>query len=348
MSAFLAIVKKELRSVRKDKTIMIAIFIQLFIASFSSVILVGLLAFYDPESIGLNATLSTRVGVIGDEPSSPLVRFLKDRNLKVTTFSSPLDAENAFQAGTIDVAMSIPEYSGSGVVDMQLFLPESESLSTMILMILKGPMKRYENYLRERQGVQVRYADIIGLPPTTYEFRYSFIIPILMFFPAFVAGSMVIDSISEELENHTLETLWAAPVSLRMIFGAKIAAALLLAVVQCALWLMLLRFNGIHMQNPGLILLLAAVIAAIIAVGSALISTYFKDRERSQFTYSLFISLSGGVSYFFDLSPIALMTRFATGDYYTDIADTAMYFVLLLALVATLSLMAKKLIAVKS
>jgi len=169
-----------------------------------------------------------------------------------------------------------------------------------------------------------------------------------MFFPAFVAGSMVIDSISEELENHTLETLWAAPVSLKLILGAKIAAALLLAVVQCALWLTLLRFNGVQVQKAGLVLLLAAMIAAIIAVGSALISMYFKDRERSQFTYSIFVSLSGGLSYFFDLSPTTLMTRFATGDYYTDIADTAMYFVLLLALVATLSLAAKKLIAVQS
>lgn len=346
MSAFYAIIKKELRSVRRDKTIMIAIFIQLFIASFSSVIVIGLLAFYDPGSIDLNAGISTNVGVIGDA-NSPLVRILRDSNLKVTAFSSPLDAENAFQAGTIDVAMSIPEYSG-GVVDMQLFLPESESLSTMILMILREPLKRYENYLREKQGVQVRYEDIKGRPPATYEFRYSFLIPILMFFPAFVAGSMVIDSISEELENHTLEALWAAPVTLRLIFGAKIAAALLLAVVQCALWLMLLRFNGVRMQNPELILLLAAAIAAIISVGSALISTYFKDRERSQFVYSLFVSLSGGMSYFFDLSPTTLMTRFATGDYYANIADIAMYFILLLALVATLSLVAKKLIAVKS
>ncbi len=346
MNAFYAIVKKELRSVTRDKTIMIAVFIQLFIASFSSVILVGLLAFYDPESIGLNARITTNVGVIGDA-GSPMVRFLRERNLKVTTFSSPLDAENAFQADTIDVAMFIPEDS-DGVVEMQLFLPESESLSTMILMILKEPMKRYENYLREKQGIQVRYSDIKGLPPATYEFRYSFLIPILMFFPAFVAGSMVIDSISEELENHTLETLWAAPVSLNLILGAKIAAALLLAVVQCALWLTLLRFNGVHMQNAGLILLLAAVIAAIIAVGSALISAYFKDRERSQFTYSLFVSLSGGLSYFFDLSPVALMTRFATGDYYTNIADIAIYLILLLGLLATLSVMAKKLIAVKS
>jgi len=346
MSAFYAIVKKELRSVSRDKTIMIAIVIQLFIASFSSVILVGLLSFYDPESIALNAGISTRVGVIGDA-GSPLVRFLRERRLNVTTFPSPLDAENAFRAGAIDAVVFIPADSG-GVVDMQLFLPKSESLSTMILMILKEPMKRYENYLREKNGVQVRYSDIEGMPPATYEFRYSFIIPILMFFPAFVAGSMVIDSISEEFENRTLETLRAAPVSLNLIFGAKIAAALLLAAAQCILWAMLLRFNNIRIQNQGLVVLLAAVIAAIIAVGSALISTYFKDRERSQFVYSLFVSTSGGLSYFFDLSPVALMTRYATGDYYAGMADMAIYFVLVLALLAVLPPAAKKLVTVKS
>jgi len=85
-----------------------------------------------------------------------------------------------------------------------------------------------------------------------------------------------------------------------------------------------------------------------IAVGSALISTYFKDRERSQFTYSLFVSASGGMSYFFDLSPVALMTRFATGDYYAGLADITIYSILLLVLLAILSLAEKKLIAVKS
>jgi ABC-type Na+ efflux pump permease subunit len=346
MSAFYAILKKELRSVSRDKTIMIAIMIQLFIASLSSVILSGLMSFYDPESISLNTRISARVGVLGDA-GSPIIGFLRDRNLKVTTFSSPQDAENAFQAGRVDAVMFIPEDSG-GVVNMQLFLPESESLSTIMLTILREPMKRYENYLREKQGIQVRYSDIEGRSPATYELRYSFAIPILMLFPAFVAGSMVIDSISEEFENRTLETLRAAPVSLNLIFGAKIAAALFLAVVQCTLWSMLLRFNGIRIQNQELVVLLAAVIAAIIAVGSALISTYFKDRERSQLVYSLFVSASGGVSYFLDLSPVAVMTRLATGDYYTDIADIAIYFILLMALLAMLSVAAKKLVAVKN
>jgi len=344
MSAFFAIVKKEFRSVSRDKTMVIAIMIQLFIASFSSVVVTGLMSFYDPEAI-LSARFNARVGVIGGA-GSPLLGFLQDRHLIVRTFSSALEAESAFRAGRVDAVMLIPEDDG-GVVNMQLFLPESESLSTMMLTILREPMKRYENYLRERRGVQVRYSDIAGPSPATYEFRYSFVIPILMFFPAFVAGSMVIDSISEEFENRTLDTLRAAPVSLNLIWGAKIAAALFLAVGQGILWSMLLRWNDIRIQNQQWVVLLGAVIAAIIAVGSALISMCFKDRERSQLVYSLFVSASGGVSYFFDLSPVALMTRYATGDYYVGLADMAVYFVLLLALVAVLSVTAKKLVTVK-
>jgi len=346
MNAFSAIVKRELRSVTKEKTIMIAVVIQLFIASFSSVILIGMLSFYDPDSIGLNARISVRVGIIGDANSS-LIGFLGDRNVRVMVFSSPVDAENAFKAGTVDAVLFVPEDSG-GIVDMKLFLPESETRSTMMLMVLKEPLKQYENYLRERQGVHVRYTDIQGLPSTTYEFQYSVIIPILMLLPAFVAGSMVVDSISEEFENHTLDTLWAAPVSLNVIFGAKIVAALVLAVAQCALWSTLLRLNRIPIQNLGLVLLLAALLAAIIAVGSAFVAAYFKDRERSQFVYSLFILLSAGMSYFFDASPITVMTRLAAGDYYTGVADVAVYGLLLLALLTVFFPTAKRLVAVPS
>ena len=346
MNAFAAIVKKELRSVARERTIVIAITIQLFIASFSSAILVGMLSFYDPDSIGLNARVNVKVGIIGDA-NAPLIGFLRKRNARVTTFSSPSDAERAFRAGAIDALLFVPKDSGT-VIDMKLFLPESESRSTLVLMILKEPMKQYENYLREKRGVHVRYTDIEGMPSTAYEFRYSVIIPILMFFPAFVAGSMVIDSISEELENHTLDTLWSAPVSLNVILAAKIIAALVLAVAQCALWSMLLRLNRIPIQNLGLVLLLAAVLTAIITVGSALVSIYFRDRERSQFVYSLFTLLSAGMGYFLDASPMAVMTRLAAGDYYTGVADVAIYGVLLVVLLAAFFSMAEKLIAVPS
>ena len=47
MREFLILVRRELKAVRKEKTILFAVFIQLFIASFSSVMLIGVMSFYD-------------------------------------------------------------------------------------------------------------------------------------------------------------------------------------------------------------------------------------------------------------------------------------------------------------
>jgi ABC-2 type transport system permease protein len=348
MHAFFVILKKELRAVAKERTIVIAILIQLFIASFSSAMLVGLMSVYDPEATGLSARLRVPIGVIGDA-DSPLVTFLREHNARVTVFSAPEDAENAFNAGEIDTAIYIPAVGDDEpVVDIQLFLPQSETRSTLILMVLKTPLRQYENHLREKNGIHIRYTDLEGQPATTYEFQYGVIVPLLMFFPAFVTGSMVVDSISEESANRTLETLWSAPLSLNAIFGAKIASAVLLAEGQCILWSALLHFNGITIQHLGSVLLLAGVSAALVAVGSAFIAVYFKDRERSQFVYSLFILLVVSLSYFFDFSPIALVTRLATGDYYAGFADVAVYGGVLLTLLATLFSCSEKLIAAPS
>ncbi len=92
MSIFWAMVKRELKSITKEKTIVLAIIIQLFIASFSSIIAIGLMSFLDPSSIGQNTQIAVRVGIVGDT-KSPLAGFLRDKNLPVTTFADVNRAE---------------------------------------------------------------------------------------------------------------------------------------------------------------------------------------------------------------------------------------------------------------
>ena len=331
MTGFLAMVKKELRSVSRERTIMIAIMIQLVIASFSSAILVGLLSFYDPDSITVNTRATVRVGLLGDG-TSPLVSYLRESNVRVTRLFNIEQAERALRNRAVDALLVVPQDTG-GTMDLQMVVPRSETISALILTLLKEPLTRYENSLRAARGVAVQYTDVRGLPSTTFEFLYSVLIPVLLFFPAFVAGSMVIDSIAEEIENHTLETLWSAPVSLESILGAKVAAALALAVVQCLVWILLLRVNQIRIDNAAAVLGLAVLVAAINALGSALTAMALRDRERAQFLYSLFILIAVSVTYFFDFSPVKLMMRLATNDYYTSIADLAKYALVLGVLV---------------
>ncbi|MEA4906970.1 MAG: ABC transporter permease [Anaerolineaceae bacterium] len=319
MQAFLAVVKKELGAVLRERTILIAVLIQLFIASFSSALLVGLLSLYDADSAGLYASYSIHVGVLGPRPEV-LDAALEERGVAVTPFEQLPEAREAFFRGQVQAILVLPEEGGTPQ-EVRLYLPHSEAAAALILNYLQEPLKRYENALRQAEGIPVRYTDLGGIPPTTFEFLYAVILPILMFFPAFVAGGMVIDSLSEEIENHTLDTLLSAPLSLRTAVEAKITAALLLALVQCLAWLGLLWINGVRIHNPGLVLLLALVTAGMVTLGSAVVTVLLRDRERSQFVFSLALLVLASASFFTDLSPIKMLARLATGDYYTGGQD---------------------------
>ena len=346
MREFFILTKRELKSIKKEKTIMLAILIQFFIASFSSVILIGIMSFYDPASIGENTRVTVKVGVVGDT-TSKMLDLLEERNLKVTPFADVDEAEEAFRSGQVDTVMFIPE-GDQGVSEMKLILPEADTSKTLILMVLNDPLKRYENHLRAANGVQLHYDRVEGKPYTNYEFLYSVIIPILMLFPAFIAGSIVVDTVSEEIENKTLDTLWSAPVSLNVVFSSKVFAAIVTAIVQCLLWAILLRFNSFAIQNLGLVLLLSIIIAAAIAFAAALIAVYFKDRERAQFVFSTALLITAGLSYFLDPSPFSLIARLSVGDLYVGVTDVLLYTVPLILLATASLTVSGKLVAAKS
>ncbi len=335
-------VLREIKALRKEKTIGFAILIQFFIASFSSVILLGIMVYYDPGSIGQNAQVGLDVGVLGNTKSN-FVTALQQRNFHVIAFDNATRAETAFKNGRLDAIVYIPQDNGTGVVDMKLVLPDMDAQATLVLMLLKQPMEQYENYLRTRDGVVVRYQDVRGKPFTTYEFLYTIIIPILMFFPAFIAGSMVIDSISEEVENKTLDTLLSAPVSIMQIAASKIIASVLVGAIQCVLWIVLLGFNGFSIQNAGWILLLSVEVTALVALVALMVALFFRDRERSQFIYSLVILLLFALTYFISPSPFALVARLATGDPYVGGLQVLVYLAMLAVLVAITPLVTRKL-----
>jgi ABC-2 type transport system permease protein len=204
---------------------------------------------------------------------------------------------------------------------MRLFLPAEETTAALILNQLQEPLKRYENSLRAERQVMVRYTGLKGQPPTTFEFVYSVILPMLMFFPAFVAGGMVVDSLAEEVENNTFETLLSAPLTPNIAIGAKITAALILTALQCLAWLGLLRLNGIDIRSPLWVLLLAIITAGIVCTLSATVAVLFKDRERSQFVFSLALLAVTSLSFILNFSPIQTISRLAIGDYYTGPLD---------------------------
>ncbi|NOH03162.1 MAG: ABC transporter permease [Chloroflexi bacterium] len=334
MAAFFAVVKKELGSVLRDRTIVISILIQLFIASFSSGLLLGMLSLYDADTIMRFSGAGIRIGVVG-EAGNPLASFLTERGLTIQTYPTLTEAQAAFYQGEVLALVDTPR-DAAGLTEIKLYLPDSDTVSSLIRMVIQEPLKQYENHLRAQRGIEVRYADLQGKPATSFEFLYSVLIPMLMFFPAFVAGSMSIDGITEEVENKTLQTLLSAPLTASGMVGAKIAAAVILAILQCLAWLTLLQLNGIEIQNKGWILLLALIVAGITSTSAALSAVFLQDRERSQFIYSLLLLAGVGLSTLLNLSPITTLSRLAVGDAYTGGWNVMVFAVIFAGLYFTL------------
>ena len=314
MTPFLAVVKKELASVLRDRTILIAILIQLFIASFSSALLLGMLSLYDADTILKYGGAIVRAGVVNSYDDQ-LATIMTDRGLKTTPFATLEQAETAFYEGKVNTILDTPQNTNS-ITEIKLYLPESDTVSSLIRMVIQEPLKQYENYLRTQKGIEVHYADLKGEPSTSFEFIYSVLLPILMFFPAFVAGSMSIDSLTEEIENNTMQTLLSAPLTINGMVSAKITSVIILSGLQCAAWLILLKSNGIAIENAGWIFLLALIVSGITATCAALGGILLHDRERSQFIYALMLLAAMAISNFLNISPITTLSRLAIGDHY--------------------------------
>jgi ABC-type Na+ efflux pump permease subunit len=341
MTPFLAIVKKELASVIRDRTIVISLLIQLFIASFSSALLLGMLSLYDSDTIMKFGGAGIKIGMVGAE--SPLNSFVSQRGLTVVPFSSLSDAEGAFFQGGVSAILVVPE-GVQDTAEIKLYLPDSEAVSSIIRMVVQEPLKQYENYLRGQNGIEVRYTDLKGKPSTSFEFIYSVLLPMLMFFPAFVAGSMSVDSLTEEVENNTLQTLLSAPLSLNGMISAKITSSVIISILQCIAWLSLLQLNGITVQNTGWILLLALIVAGITSTSAVLGAVLLKDRERSQFIYSLSLLAATAISTLLNFSPITTLSRLAIGDAYTGGWNVAVFAVFLAGLYFLLWKLSRRLV----
>jgi ABC-2 type transport system permease protein len=316
MTPFWAVVKRELWTVLRDRTIVIAILIQFFIASFSSGLFLGMLQLYDVDTILRYSGGAIRIGVVQADENQ-LGTFIDKHGMSVVPFETLEQAEAGFHQGEAVAILDAPRQA-NGITEVRIYLPESNTMSSIVRLVIQEPLKEYENFLRIQKGVDIRYTDLQGEPSISFEFVYSVLLPLLMFFPAFVAGSLTIDALTEEFENNTMETLLSAPLTVHGMIDAKVLSVVILAVAQCGLWLALLKLNGIAIQNAMWVFLLALIVSGIISLSAALGAVLLQDRERSQFIYALMLLTAIAVSNLLNVSPITILSRLAIGDYYTN------------------------------
>jgi ABC-type Na+ efflux pump permease subunit len=314
------IVKKEMRSLLNEKTLLLAIIVQLLIASFSSLLVLGLASFFDPSSLDKYDAPRAKVGIVG---VGELREFMVKSHLHPHYYKDLPSAISDFDKNKIDAIVLIPKVNstGSEIIQILMYLPKSDIRGTFVTLALKKPLEEYENYVRDIRGTRIGFEPVrlyVDNPPkknsTYFEFIYGILIPLLVFTPVFISGGLIIDMLTEEYERKTIDLLLVSPLSFPEILDGKMITAIIIVPAQALLWILLVRLNGVEVHNILSILLLSGIIAAIVVIIGAIIAVRYKKRMISQYLYSLILILMFLVGYLFTDSPFNIVTRLSAGS----------------------------------
>jgi ABC-2 type transport system permease protein len=306
----LVIARRELRTLRSEKTILLALLIQLFIAAFSSFLVVGLVSLYDPGSAD---GFETTIGVTGDARDDLLRVVDEQPSMTGVAYDSESAARTAFETGTVDAVLLADRRAGR--VFVTATAPDNNVQTTVIVVQLRDTLSAFERSERADRSAFLSSTPL-DLPPRTrsppyYGFTYTVLLPLLCFLPVFISGSMTVDSLTEEFDRGTLELLRAAPISTVDIVDGKVWAAGALAPAQTALWIGLLGANGTTVRHPVAILVVVAALALLVVTLGATIALLAPDRRAAQFLYSVGVLAAFGGATLLPSNPVTTVARLA-------------------------------------
>ncbi len=313
------IAKKEFKGLFNEKTILLAVLLQLFIALFSSFLMVGLTSMYDPSSLSKYSHSRYSIAYAGNE--SPLLISLQqstDFRVYQMDLSTAVTAlKERKLAAVIYVPDTLPD--ASDPVKITLYTLQNDLQAAIVDVKLKDIFLKYEQDLREIRADRLK-EELIGIRTAKsggggdfYEFVYGLLIPLLVFMPAIIASALVIDLITEEYQHETLETLVSTPITFTEMVWGKVLACELLVPIQAGAWLILLMINGIAIQNAVLILVLVAISSFVLILLGTLTALHYRERTAAQFIFSTALVVVILFALAFPENPLNLLTRLAVG-----------------------------------
>lgn len=315
MDKRLTVARRELASLRSEKTIVLAILIQLLIAAFSSFLAVGLVSMYDPGSASNGFVVS--FGVTGDASGDLAPVLASDDSWEGVHYRTQRAAMREFRSGEVQAVLHV-ERTASGRLDVTAIAPDGNIKTTLVVTQIKDVLDELERHERAKFSARLERS-VVPPPPEKgaspyFGFTYTVLVPLLMFLPVFISGSVAVDTIAEEYDRGTLELLRVTPLTGIDIVDGKLLAMGILAPVQAAAWLVLLSFNGTTVANPVEIVVLVAAFSVIIVAVGAILALRFRDRKQAQFLFSIAMLVVFSGTYLLPEAPANTVAKLPIGS----------------------------------
>lgn len=311
---WLVIAKRELSSLRNEKTIIFALLVQLFIAAFSSSLVVGLTSMYAPTTTDAN---TVTIGVTGDATDELVAAAAEQNGVEVVSFANSAAARAAFNRGDIDAVLAgqLRRTNSGTTIDVVAIAPAETSRTSLVVVQLRAILTALERTERFERAANLEFQPVEmpeSVPPAPYfEFTYTLLIPLLLFLPLFISGSVAVDIITEEIERGTIELLGVTPISFVDIIDGKAAGVVLLPPLQGALWILLLGVNGIAVGHPLTLLVFMTALGVIVITLGIIPALVTARRGEAQLLYSVFVVVLFGVTVVLPEHPATTVTKLA-------------------------------------
>ncbi len=309
------IAKRDVASLSREKTIVLALLIQLFVAAFSSFLVVGLTSLYDPGAVSSG---EIQMGVTGDAQEELAAVAAETDGTDPVRFTEPRAAIEQFHDGDLDAVLEAryAEMEGGGRrIDVAATVPRGNFKTTFVVVQVRRVLSTLErservNRLASLSAVPLSLPDDADASPY-FGFTYTVLIPLLLFLPPFISGSVAVDVLTEEMERGTFELLRVAPVSLLEIVEGKAIGMIILAPLQAALWLGLLGLNGIAVNNVVALLALVTAMATVVTVLGLALGLLTGVRRQAQLLYSILALLLFGAAITLPEHPATTVAKLA-------------------------------------
>jgi len=313
------IAKKEFRGLFNERTILLAVLLQLFIALFSSFLMVGLTSMYDPSSLSKYSRFRYNVAYAGND-SEVLDYLSASRDFRVYQMNLS-DGVAALKERKLSAVVWVPDTlpDAQEPVKITLYTLQNDLQSAIVNVKLKDIFLKYETDLREIRAGRLHDEPVpLSVPKASgggdfYEFVYGLLIPLLVFMPAIIASALVIDLLTEEYQHETLETLISTPITFSEIVWGKVLACEVMVPVQAGAWLLLLMINGIAIENAILILIQVSVTSFILILLGTLTALHYRERTAAQFIFSTALVIVMLLALALPDNPLNMLTRLAVG-----------------------------------
>jgi ABC-type Na+ efflux pump permease subunit len=304
------IARRDVASLSREKTIVLALFIQLFVAAFSSFLVVGLTSLYDPGSVSGSQVV---VGVSGEHSDALIEAAEEQGGVRAVGFPSNEEARAAYVDGELNAALLTTDSEGR--ITVEVLAPEENIRTTLIVTEIRDLLEAVE---RNERIARTQYLDRSTVPvpgavdaSPYFGFTYTVLVPLLLFLPPFISGSIAVDAFTEEIERGTMELLRVAPVTLVDIVDGKAMGMIAIAPLQAALWILLLGFNGIQVANAVPLLAVVTAFATVVVVLGLLLGLLTGTRRQAQLLYSVVVLLVFGTLVFLPEHPATTVAKLA-------------------------------------